>query len=115
MQILIYFIFRDHVIRYLLLPIPPQQNQVLVDLQPGTTMAIAMMKTTMKNVDGTGKTVVGLMLIQHIVLLVNAWIHKEDHLKNLVDHPTGSMMVIVMMKTTMKHVVGMGRIAVETI
>ena len=92
MQILIYFIFRDHVIRYLLLPIPPQQNQVLVDLQPGTTMAIAMMKTTMKNVDGTGKTVVALMLIQHIALLVNASIHK-DHLKKLVVHLTGTTMV----------------------
>ena len=113
MKILIYFIFRDHVIRYLLLPIPPQQNQVLVDLQPGTTMAIAMMKTTMKNVDGTGKTVVGLMLIQHIVLLVNAWIHK-DHLKKLVDLNTGTMTGIVMMKTTMKHVVGMGKIVVVT-
>ena len=35
MKILIYFIFRDHVIRYLLLPIPPQQNQVLVVLPNG--------------------------------------------------------------------------------
>ena len=101
-------------IRYLLLPIPPQQNQVLVVLLNGLMIISVMMKTIMKNVVGMGMIVVEPMLIQHIVLLVNAWIHKEDHLKNLVDHLTGSMMVIVMMKTTMKHVVGMGRIAVGT-
>ena len=44
MQILIYFIFRDHVIRYLLLPIPPQQNQVLVDLQAGLMMVYIVLK-----------------------------------------------------------------------
>ena len=80
----------------------------------GLVTTTVMMTTIMKNVVGMGMIVVEPMLIQHIVLLVNAWIHKEDHLKNLVDHLTGSMMVIVMMKTTMKHVVGMGRIAVGT-
>ena len=67
----------------------------------------------MKNVVGMGMIVVEPMLIQHIVLLVNAWIHK-DHLKNLVDLNTGTMTGIVMMKTTMKHVVGMGKIVVVT-
>ena len=101
-------------ILYLLLPIPPQQNQVLVVFLNGLMMVTAMMKTIMKNVAGMGMIVVEMMLMKHIVLLVNAWIHK-DHLKNLVDHPTGSMMVIAMMKTTMKDVVGMGKIVVVTI
>ena len=102
-------------ILYLLLPIPPQQNQALVVLHNGLMMVTVTMKTIMKNVVGMGMIVVEMMSIQHIVLLVNAWIHKEDHLKNLVDHPTGSMMVIVTMKTIMKHVAGMGKIAVVTI
>ena len=92
-------------ILYLLLPIPPQQNQVLVVLHNGLMMVTVTMKTIMKNVVGMGMIVVEMMLIQHIVLLVNA----------CVDHPTGSMMVIESMKTIMKHVVGMGKIAVVTI
>ena len=120
MKILIYFIFRDHVIRYLLLPIPPQQNQVLVDLQPGTTMAIAMMKTTMKNVDGTGKTVVALMLIQHIVMIVHALIPNQiliqlqRHQQKFVALHNGKETISVMIKIIMKDVVGMVKIVVVT-
>ena len=92
-------------ILYVLLPIPAQQNQALVVLLNGLMMISATMKTIMKNVVGMGMIVVEMMLIQHIVLLVNA----------CVDHPTGSMMVIAMMKTIMKLVVGTGKLVVGTI
>ena len=79
-----------------------------------------MMKTIMKNVDGTGKTVVALMLIQHIVLIVHALIPNQiliqlqRHQQKFVALHNGKETISVMIKIIMKDVVGMVKIVVVT-
>ena len=79
-----------------------------------------MMKTIMKNVDGTGKTVVALMLIQHIVLIVHALIPNQiliqlqHHQQKFVALHNGKETISVMIKIIMKDVVGMVKIVVVT-
>ena len=80
-------------------------------------MTFVMMETTMKNVAGMVETVVDLMLIQHIVLLVNALIQMQPYQQlrdpqDLVVLQNILMMVIVMIIITIKIVFGMVMTAV---
>lgn len=90
---------------------------MLVNIQTGSMMTFVMMETTMKNVAGMVETVVDLMLIQHIVLLVNALIQMQPYQQlrdpqDLVVLQNILMMVIVMIIITIKIVFGMVMTAV---
>merc|ERR1712183_786297 len=121
-----------HLQPHLLHPHLLQALQVLdVDLLNGRGIITVMMKTTMQIVNMMVEIVVETMSTPNTALHVNVWIPMNNLLKlllklplklplkpllklhkMLVDLPNGLVMIIVMMKTTMKHVAGMVEIVV---
>merc|ERR1712183_1199663 len=117
-----------HLQPHLLHPHLLQALQVLdVDLLNGRAIITVMMKTTMQIVNMMVEIVVETMSTPNTALHVNVWIPMNNLLKlllklplklqlnlhkMLVDLPNGLVMIIVMMKTTMKHVAGMVEIVV---
>merc|ERR1712043_90558 len=96
---------------------------MLVDLHNGLVMIIVMGTTTMRNVVGMVEIVVVTMSTHNTALPVNAWIpmvvatmkqlmHQLNLQLMLVDPHNGLVMIIVMMTTTMRNVVGMVEIVV---